>query len=103
MTYMMSVKRVPTATGVSEVQPPLDPGWSSFKKLVWHAAVASLDSGVCITVEPAEYSIQVFGIKWPVGGAFNVSAGRSTSGPHNFASAWSYINGIVTGARAVNA
>lgn len=81
----------------SHIEPPLRSWWPPFKKLQWLAAVTAEDTGLTVCVEKSAYWVS--GIKQF--GYFNVRCGSSQSGPHDYASAWSTLNGITVGARAV--
>jgi hypothetical protein len=96
----MVVRRVEVPGG-SKVEPPLDQTWPDAVKLAWHAAVVEIDSGLPVRVSPANYSIDDV----PQHGFYNVrvgtSRGASTHGPLSYKDAWSYMNGVRTGAWAI--
>lgn len=93
----MRARRVYTADGSSYIDPPLPDDASALEKLTWKAEVASGDSGLDITVEDGGYYVS--GVAQP--GFYTVSIRYdSTSGPHTFSEAWTWMNGIVAGARA---
>lgn len=94
------VERIVTEHG-SHIEPPLEQWWSKFQKLKWHAAVVEVDSGVPVRVTRSDYKTKIAGVWVPNYGYFDVSTGRSSIGPMSFDSAWSYLNGIEAGARAV--
>lgn len=91
----MRVTRVHTEHG-SHIEPPIDQSWPDLKRLQWQAGVASLGTGITITVTMAKY--WVGGVRQY--GHYNVSAPGSTSGPHTYAQASDWLLAMVDGARA---
>lgn len=90
MNVYPEVRRVQTGLGSSHIEPPLDQSLSNLEKLRWHAAVATLDTGLKLLVHPIrdvmgrhKYSIQVE---------------NSSMSAMPYADAWLYITGISTGA-----
>lgn len=92
----MQVHRV-TADGGTSIGPPLDKSWPDLKKLEWHAAAVTMDTGIEITVTPSDYRIG----GWKQRGYYDVASPGSVSGPHTYYDAWSLINGINIGAMAI--
>jgi hypothetical protein len=88
-----NVRRVDNSHG-THIEPPLDPAWSAEDKLRWKAAVTAFDTGLAIWVEPAEFSIN--GV--PQHGCYCIQVGYSSAAPFDLDSAWTYLNGIETGA-----
>lgn len=85
---------------VSEVEPPFDPGWDEFAKLQWHAAVASHDTGLTISVHDGALKQKRFG-KWrPVPGMYGVSTANRFAGAMTYEQACSYLSGVEAGAKA---
>lgn len=82
-------------------EPSLDPTWPDIVKLRWHASLIRHETGLNIQVDKAEYFIG--GIPQPRHYSINMRYGNtsSSSGPHTYAAAWSYLNGINAGAQAV--
>ena len=88
----MIVERIETPGG-SHIEPPLNPLWSHLKKLRWHAAVASVDTGLTVRVEPTRKLMPQ---------TYMVSiVGYSSHSDRPYKDAWTLINGISSGARAV--
>ncbi|MET9484774.1 hypothetical protein [Streptomyces sp. NPDC006638] len=88
-TYEMTVTRLPDG-GHS---PLYDENWPPVTQLAWHAGIVALDTGLRITVRDFEgdrYSIAVRGGTTLTG-----------LGPMGFHQAWSYLDGVRTGAQAV--
>lgn len=81
----MRVHRITTEHG-SHIEPPLDPTWPAATKLRWHAAIVTLDTGLNIRI--TEYQP----------GQYNLTVGRTGTGPFTYDDAWTYLNGIDTGA-----
>lgn len=100
----MDVKMV-TDGNMTRPEPPLDEGWSDRVKLEWKAALVSLESGLAIDIHPADYRVKKFGV-WVKAKPdhYNIMVvgdyGSSTSGPFLFNEAWTYLNGVETGARS---
>lgn len=88
----MKVERIKTATG-SHIEPPLKKSWDRLKQLSWHAAVASLDTGLTITVEPTTTS-------WSRDYLVSI-VGHSGHSQMSYSEAWVFINGISSGASAM--
>lgn len=92
----MNVTRVETDS-VSRVEPPFDNAWDDLTKLEWQAAVASLDTGLLVTVTVANTG------SWrTVKRFFNVGCGSSSSssssGPYDYREALMVLIGISIGA-----
>lgn len=81
------MKRIQTPGG-SHIEPPFDEAWSELDKLHWHAGVASMDTGLSISVNAINDAPTPYGI----------TVGSSSAAPFSFASAWTYLNGVDTGA-----
>lgn len=82
----MNVSRVRTPTG-SHIEPPLDLNWDNDTKLRWHAAVVQADTGLPISIHPQP------------GGQYALMVANCSNGPHTYRDAWTYLNGVSTGAR----
>lgn len=82
----MKVQRITTERG-SHIEPPLDPAWPATTKLHWHAAIVTLDTGLNIQI--TEYQP----------GEYNFTIGGTGTSPYTYNDAWTYLNGIGTGAR----
>lgn len=95
-----NARMVPTRDGWKP-EPPLDPTWPDLIKLRWHAALIRDKTGLNIAVNKGKYSIN--GIPQAGYYAVHLRYGNTAqlSGPHTFADAWNYLNGIETGATAV--
>jgi len=84
--------RITTGRG-SHIVPPLDQDWSALLKLEWHASIASMDTGLEIRVSqtdksfPSTYMVTI--------------VGASAHSDCPFDAAWTLINGIASGGRAV--
>lgn len=91
----MKVQRIQTETG-SHIDPPLQEWWGNEAQLEWKAAVASVDTGLPVSIRYGEYRrgrFKVPGIK------YCVVVGYSGTSPKTFSDAWTYINGVVAGAQ----
>lgn len=88
-----TVHRIDTGLG-SHIEPPMSETWPERDKLAWHASVCALDSGLTIRVTDTNdrYCLQVHG-----------PTGRSSSVSYGYRSAWTYLNGVRTGALAMQA
>jgi hypothetical protein len=94
----MVVTRVHDDTG-SSIEPPLDEAWDDLTQLRWHAAVVAHDTGLRVTVNPGGEQRKV-GEEWvAVPGTYGISVGRTSAAAFNYAAAWTYLNGVSTGAR----
>lgn len=91
----MKVQRIQTETG-SYIDPPCQKWWSDETKLEWDAAVASVDTGLPISIHYGEY--RRGGFKVP-GVKYCVRVGYSSTSPKTFSDAWVYISGVVVGAQ----
>lgn len=97
---------LPDVTRVQEgrssvVEPPLDPGWDEAAKLAWQAAVVAYDTGLRITLHDETWVVD----GKPMPGYYGITVYGRAVGPYSNASktyrdAWTYLNGIATGARA---
>lgn len=98
----MNVTRIATPTG-SHIEPPLDQSWDNLTKLHWQAAVVMEDTGhaVDIEVDEADYSTRILGIWVRNRGYYDIVSGTGESGPHDFRSAWTYLNGLRAGINAM--
>ncbi|OMB96487.1 hypothetical protein A5733_11485 [Mycobacterium sp. NS-7484] len=92
---------VPTGNGGRTPEPELDPAWPDLVKLRWHAALVRDETGLDVHVGEAKYSIA--GVPQRGYYSINLRYGITSSfiGPHTYRDAWTYLNGIVTGAQAV--
>lgn len=84
------VERVHGPGGGSHIEPPLDQTWTDAAKLAWHAAIVNADTGLTIRISTGGYR-------------FNISTPGAGTGPLDFHSAWTYLNGIDHGVRAARA
>lgn len=89
MTDHRAVTRVHTDTG-SHIEPALNDDWPLLQKLQWHAAVVAHDTGLNVRVDQPDDS-----------SLFSIQIGNTSSGMHDFSDAWTYLNGVTAGARAV--
>lgn len=94
----MKARRVYADDGSSHIEPPLPDDASDLEKLNWQAEVASEDSGLDITIAEGGYFVD--GIEQPGFYAVTIEY-YSVAGPYTFHDAWTLMNGISTGARAV--
>lgn len=93
----MNVTRVQDEHG-SHIEPPLEDSWSNLEKLEWQAAVVSADSGIeHIRVSKSHYTIGGLLQR----GYYCVEVGTSSVAPLDYRRAWSYLNGVSQGAKAV--
>lgn len=95
-----AVKRVQDEHG-SHIEPALDRTWTLLEQLRWQAAVVGIDCGITPIVTHSRYSIRFADVWREQPDFFSVQVGGSSSGPHSFDSAWTYLNGIGAGVRAV--
>jgi hypothetical protein len=92
------VTRVRDEAG-DHIEPPCKQSWSEAEKLAWHAAVVACDTGLDIRLLAAtDYhgrQLNTFGL--------TIGSGPGSSGHSamRFAHAWVFLNGVSTGARAV--
>jgi hypothetical protein len=75
--------------------PPMDPSWPDLVKLKWHAALVCSKTGINVTVhlQPQDhpgdhYQVTLRGPRW------------ASATIHTYRSAWTYLNGIESGAEA---
>jgi hypothetical protein len=94
----MRVERIEVEHG-SRVEPPFDHTWDDFTKLQWQAAVVEYDTGLSVSVEPANVMRRRFGKRRQINGLYNVRCGNSSSGPFNDDQADSFLFGISVGAQ----
>lgn len=94
----MRVERVAMESG-SRVEPPMDPAWDDLTKLQWLAAVAELDTGLSVSVEPAGVRRRRFGQWHNVGGLYNVRCRNTVAGPFSYTETDSLLFGVSFGAR----
>lgn len=92
----VEARHVPTERG-TRPEPPHDPRWSPAEQLAWHAALVESETGLTIRLshysdDPSMFTLTVTG----------PGSSSGTSGMP-FQSAWTYINGISTGALATRA
>lgn len=85
------VTRVPTDRG-DHVEPALDPAWSNAEKLAWHAAVVAHDTGLRIAVHAHTGDDGHL--------SYALAVGRTGTSAMPYRDAWTYLNGVNTGARA---
>jgi hypothetical protein len=76
------------------IEPPLDTDADEATKLAWHAAVVAHDTGLRITLHDRVLSTD--GPGW-----YSLTIERSSISALRYRDAWSYLNGVDTGARAV--
>jgi hypothetical protein len=94
----MNVTRIHTATG-SHIEPPLEPEWSDFKKLLWHATVVEADTGIRLVVTEGGMKRRQSDGGWAaVPGAYTIAYGNGSISAFDFERAWSFINGVTLGA-----
>lgn len=92
---------LPTVTRVQDgrsslVEPPLNPAWDEPTKLAWHAAVTAHDTGLNITLHDEAWTVA--GESMP--GYYGIAVGTSSAAAFTYHEAWTYLNGVSTGARA---
>lgn len=73
----------------SHIEPPLDPFWSDIDKLRWHAAVASLDTGLRFLVHEMD-------------GCYSIQIENNSMSARPYHEAWSYISAASVGATIAN-
>lgn len=91
----MDVTRVHTERG-SHIEPEFDPDWPERVKLEWHAAVTAHDTGLRVEVFNAQ--LWVDDVKQE--GLYCIAVGSSSASAFTYREAWTYLNGISTGAWA---
>jgi hypothetical protein len=89
------VARIETGDG-SHIEPPLDQSWDEATKLAWHAAAVAADTGLRIHVHD-EAASNADGREIP--GWYALSIGHTGCSAMDYGTAWTYLNGVVTGAR----
>lgn len=89
----MNVTRIQTEAS-SHIEPPCDDAWPDRVKLEWWAAVTAHDTGLRIEISDAEVS---HGQK-KLTGLYHITVGGSSAVPFTFREAWTYLNGVSTGA-----
>lgn len=80
--------------GGSRIEPALKPIWLPLKRLQWKAAVTSVDTGLHVTVKPADYRVSGIGQF----GVYEVGVEYAGTGPLDYRSAWSLLTGVEIGA-----
>lgn len=94
----MQVRRVPDRTG-SSIEPPLDDAWDNLAKLRWKAAVVALESGIEVSVDVGFFSIG--GVCQSGYYSLVIPGIGGSSCVLKFSDAWTHLNGIAAGARAM--
>lgn len=101
------LRRVDTPDG-SHFEPPLDQSWDRLTKLRWNAAVVRVRTGVDVRIGPADYAVRFCWIWFKQRGFYDITGyvgdtWAYTTGPFNYADAWTYLNGVESGARLLAA
>lgn len=107
---LSDVRRVPDQYG-THIEPPLDQDWSTFDKLRWHAAAASFDTGLIVSVTPGGLRTKRKGSdEWvEVPDVYSIQirttndALASAMSSMTYADCWTLITGICEGVRAFRA